>query len=110
MGNDCDILIYADNSGGRATSAAIGGPPDLIVISDCVYYESSLAPLIFTLRELASAKLHKEAQQEEENSKAGHSLNESSQQSTIAPPPVLLSYEIRDYSPAKKKGNTVNSN
>jgi len=50
-------------------------PPDLIVVADCVYYQASLAPLVFTLRELAKAK------------KA----------------PVLLSYEVRDYSPEKKR-------
>ena len=55
----------------------VGGPPDLIVISDCVYFEDSLAPLICTLRELA--KLSKENVQ------------------------ILLSYEVRDYSAKKKK-------
>lgn len=58
----------------------IGGPPDLIVVSDCVYYEASVAPLIFTLRELSSS---------------GKPVV-----------PVLLSYEVRDYSPEKKKGNS----
>merc|ERR1719150_2599859 len=56
---------------------AIGGPPDLIVVSDCVYFEASLAPLIFTLRELAKS-----------SSKCV---------------PIFLSYEIRDYSLTKKK-------
>ena len=55
----------------------IGGTPDLIVVSDCVYFEASLAPLICTLRELAKA---------------------SSQ--TV---PILLSYEVRDYSLQKQK-------
>jgi len=50
-------------------------PPDLICVSDCVYYEASLAPLVFTLRQLAQPK------------KA----------------PILLSYEHRDYSPDKKR-------
>ena len=55
----------------------VGGPPDLILVSDCVYFEESLAPLIFTLRELVKAS----------NSSA----------------PILLSYEVRDYSEKKKK-------
>ena len=55
----------------------VGGPPDLILVSDCVYFEESLAPLIFTLRELVKA---------------------SNNSATI-----LLSYEIRDYSEKKKK-------
>jgi len=55
----------------------VGGPPDLIVVSDCVYFEASLAPLIFTLRE----------------------LSKSSNKSV----PILLSYEVRDYSLQKKK-------
>ena len=55
----------------------IGGPPDLIVVSDCVYFEASLAPLICTLNELARS---------------------SKRNAT-----VLLSYENRDYSPIKKK-------
>ena len=55
----------------------IGGPPDLIVVSDCVYFEASLAPLICTLRELARASSH-----------------------TV---PIYLSYEVRDYSSQKQK-------
>lgn len=55
----------------------VGGPPDLIVVSDCVYFEASVAPLIFTLRE----------------------LSKSSDKSV----PILLSYEVRDYSLKKKK-------
>ena len=54
----------------------VGGPPDLILVSDCVYVEASIAPLICTLRELACCA-----------------------KSTV---PVLLSYENRDYSPKKK--------
>ena len=56
------------------------GAPDLILVSDCVYYEASVAPLILTLRELARS--------------AGSSGTT-----------ILLSYEVRDYSPEKKKGN-----
>ena len=26
------------------------GPPDLITVSDCVYYQASVAPLVFTLK------------------------------------------------------------
>ena len=55
----------------------VGGPPELVLVSDCVYFEESLAPLIFTLRELVKA---------------------SNNSATI-----LLSYEIRDYSEKKKK-------
>lgn len=56
---------------------SIGGPPDLILASDCIYFEASIAPLVCTLRELACCtKL------------------------TVL---VLLSYEDRDYSPKKKK-------
>ena len=50
-------------------------PPDLIVVSDCVYYEASLAPLVFTLRHL----------------------------SKVNSAPILVSYELRDYSSAKKQ-------
>jgi len=55
----------------------VGGPPDLIVVSDCVYFEAALAPLICTLRELV--KFSKE---------------------NVT---ILLSYEVRDYSEEKKK-------
>ena len=55
----------------------VDGPPDLILVSDCVYFEESLAPLIFTLRELVKS-----------------SDNSAS---------ILLSYEVRDYSEKKKK-------
>jgi len=51
------------------------GPPDLITVSDCVYYQASVAPLVFTLKEL----------------------------SKLRRAPVLLSYEDRDYSLEKKK-------
>lgn len=50
--------------------------PDLIVVSDCVYYEASLAPLIWTLRELAR--------------RSGDC-------------PVIVCYEERDYSEDKKR-------
>ena len=71
-GNAADIRNICKKS-----DNGVGGPPDLIVVSDCVYYEASIAPLIFTLRELASS--------------GKHSV------------PILLSYEVRDYSPEKKR-------
>lgn len=60
---------------GELDAVCTPNPPDLICVSDCVYYEASLAPLVFTLRGLAEPK------------KA----------------PILLSYEHRDYSPDKKR-------
>jgi len=60
---------------GQPLPSGVLSDADLICVSDCVYYEASLAPLIFTLRELAKPK------------KA----------------PILLSYENRDYSPEKKR-------
>ena len=71
-GNAADIRNICKKS-----DNGVGGPPDLIVVSDCVYYEASIAPLIFTLRELASS--------------GKHSV------------PILLSYEVRDYSSEKKR-------
>ena len=67
-----ELCIIKDKNGVK-----IGGPPDLIVVSDCVYFEASLAPLICTLRELARASSH-----------------------TV---PIYLSYEVRDYSLQKQK-------
>lgn len=52
------------------------GTPDLVVISDCVYYESSLGPLLSTLEDLAA--------------------------SSSPPAPIYLSYECRDYSEEKR--------
>ena len=67
-----ELCMIKDKNGVK-----IGGPPDLIVVSDCVYFEASLAPLICTLRELARASSH-----------------------TV---PIYLSYEVRDYSLQKQK-------
>ena len=71
--NDVNELCMIKDKNG----VKIGGPPDLIVVSDCVYFEASLAPLICTLRELARASSH-----------------------TV---PIYLSYEVRDYSLQKQK-------
>ena len=51
--------------------------PDLVLVSDCIYYEASVEPLISTLKELCCSS--------EKNCQ------------------ILLSYEKRDYLESKKK-------
>ena len=51
--------------------------PDLVLISDCIYYEASVEPLISTLKDLCGSS--------EKNCQ------------------ILLSYEKRDYLESKKK-------
>ena len=51
--------------------------PDLILVSDCIYYEASIQPLISTLENLCKDR-HSECK-------------------------ILLSYESRDYLESKKK-------
>jgi len=46
-------LVWGDDQQGKAALQVIGGQPDFILVSDCVFYAESVLPLVESLTQLA---------------------------------------------------------
>ena len=58
LGEQVRALPLTWGCAGELGAVCTPTPPDLICVSDCVYYEASLAPLVFTLRHVSTPHPH----------------------------------------------------
>jgi len=45
-------LVWGDRDQGEELLSHLGGPPDLLLVSDCVFYPDSVPPLVASLTQL----------------------------------------------------------